>query len=112
MMLFNQLTQELVARSWKFLWTRLSQCITAEGGVFAQNELDSLSESIERNGSRPYLFGPKKGFGYELIAENVVYGLGLLGLKTVSCIINDCDERQSLLPPQKAVNPDAVNFPA
>lgn len=66
--------------------------------VFPQAELDSLSESIRTNGLLQPILVRRKGFGYELIAgERRLRACRIAGLKTVSCIVNDCDERQSAI---------------
>ncbi len=97
MMLFNQLTQErrkVVEISLDKIVPNPSQ----PRRTFAQNELDSLSESIRANGLLQPILVRKKGFGYELIAgERRLRACRIAGLKTVSCIINDCDERQSAI---------------
>ena len=97
MMLFNQLTQDrrkVVEISLDKIVPNPSQ----PRRTFAQNELDSLSESIRANGLLQPILVRKKGFGYELIAgERRLRACRIAGLKTVSCIINDCDERQSAI---------------
>lgn len=66
--------------------------------IFSQAELDSLSESIRTNGLLQPILVRRKGFGYELIAgERRLRACRIAGLKTVSCIINDCDEKQSAI---------------
>lgn len=66
--------------------------------IFSQTELDSLSESIRTNGLLQPILVRRKGFGYELIAgERRLRACRIAGLKTVSCIINDCDEKQSAI---------------
>ena len=66
--------------------------------IFSQGELDSLSESIRQNGLLQPILVRKKGFGYELIAgERRLRACRIAGLKTVSCIITECDEKQSAI---------------
>ncbi len=97
MMLLNQLTQErrkVVEISLDKIVPNPSQ----PRRIFAQNELDSLSESIRANGLLQPILVRKKGFGYELIAgERRLRACRIAGLKTVSCIVNDCDEKQSAI---------------
>lgn len=66
---------------------------------FPQTELDSLSESIKENGLLQPISVRHLGAGkYELIAgERRLRACRIAGLRTVSSIIQDCDERQSAI---------------
>ena len=66
---------------------------------FPQTELDSLSESIKENGLlQPISVRHLSGGKYELIAgERRLRACRIAGLRTVSSIIQDCDERQSAI---------------
>lgn len=66
--------------------------------TFSQKELDSLSQSIRENGLlQPILVRQKNG-GYELIAgERRLRACRIAGLRTVPCIIHDCDTRNAAI---------------
>lgn len=66
--------------------------------TFSQKELDSLSQSIRENGLlQPILVRHRNG-GYELIAgERRLRACRIAGLRTVPCIINDCDARNAAI---------------
>lgn len=65
---------------------------------FNQKELDSLSDSIRENGLLQPILVRQKNFGYELIAgERRLRACRIAGLKTVPCIINECDEKSSAI---------------
>ena len=63
---------------------------------FSQQDLLELAASIRANGLLQPLTVRKAAGGYELIAgERRLRACKLAGLKTVSCIVNECDEKQS-----------------
>ena len=65
---------------------------------FSQQELQELAASIRTNGLLQPLTVRKVAGGYELIAgERRLRACKLAGLKNVSCIVNECDERQSAI---------------
>ena len=67
--------------------------------IFTQTELDNLSDSIKENGLLQPLSVRRVGANqYELIAgERRLRACRIAGYKTVSCIVNDCDEKQSAI---------------
>lgn len=67
--------------------------------IFAQTELDNLSKSIKESGLlQPLTVRRIDANQYELIAgERRLRACRIAGLKTVSCIINDCDAKQSAI---------------
>lgn len=66
--------------------------------IFQEEELKGLAESIRENGLLQPLVVRKIGSKYELIAgERRWRACQLIGLKTVSCITNDCNDRQSAI---------------
>ena len=67
--------------------------------IFVQTELDNLSNSIKESGLVQPLTVRRIGANqYELIAgERRLRACRIAGFKTVSCIVNDCDEKQSAI---------------
>ena len=67
--------------------------------IFVQTELDNLSNSIKESGLLQPLTVRRLGANqYELIAgERRLRACRIAGFKTVSCIVNDCDEKQSAI---------------
>ena len=67
--------------------------------IFVQTELDNLSNSIKESGLLQPLTVRRIGANqYELIAgERRLRACRIAGFKTVSCIVNDCDEKQSAI---------------
>lgn len=67
--------------------------------IFTQSELDNLSKSIKESGLLQPLTVRRTGMQqYELIAgERRLRACRIAGLKTVACIVYDCDERQSAI---------------
>lgn len=67
--------------------------------IFKQTELDNLSKSIKESGLlQPLTVRRISMQQYELIAgERRLRACRIAGLNTVSCIIHDCDERQSAI---------------
>ncbi len=63
---------------------------------FSEKELKELEISIRENGLLQPLSVRRTANGYELIAgERRLRACKMAGLKTVSCIVNECDGRQS-----------------
>ncbi len=66
--------------------------------VFAQKELDSLSDSIRENGLLQPILVRQKNFDYELIAgERRLRACRIAGLRTVPCIISECDAKSAAI---------------
>ena len=66
--------------------------------TFSQKELDSLSQSIRENGLLQPILVRHCSNGYELIAgERRLRACRIAGLRTVPCIINDCDTRNAAI---------------
>lgn len=67
--------------------------------VFTQTELDNLSKSIKESGLLQPITVRRVGANqYELIAgERRLRACRIAGFRTVSCIVNDCDARQSAI---------------
>ena len=67
--------------------------------IFVQTELDNLSNSLKESGLLQPLTVRRLGANqYELIAgERRLRACRIAGFKTVSCIVNDCDEKQSAI---------------
>ena len=64
--------------------------------TFVQRELDSLSQSIRENGLLQPVLVRQSSSGYELIAgERRLRACRIAGLRTVPCIVSDCDEKCS-----------------
>lgn len=65
---------------------------------FPEKELQELSASIRHNGLLQPLTVRKNGSNFELIAgERRMRACALAGLKTATCLVLDCDERQSAI---------------
>lgn len=67
--------------------------------TLSQKELDSLSQSIRENGLlQPIIVRHRNNGGFELIAgERRLRACRIAGLRTVPCIINDCDGRTAAI---------------
>ena len=65
---------------------------------FSQKELDSLSQSIRENGLLQPILVRQRGSVYELIAgERRLRACRIAGLRTVPCILNECDDRNAAI---------------